>query len=160
MENWASPLTAEQFREAARLISAIKDHELKTKTVLELNYYAGGSVEDEANRKTYEQLSNETKVIVDNATCQRQANSVDYVLVCDVVPNNALWYYAGYFTKLASNYETLPKNTNDYTQAMKIPYRDEAQEICDEINNLTQQGVKSPFIYHVEEHMYFLNQNK
>lgn len=57
-----------EFDKAAKLLSCIKDRAIAQKVVTELDQYAGGSVQDQANRKTYEELSEATKVIVDIAT--------------------------------------------------------------------------------------------
>lgn len=81
---------------------------------------------------------------------------VDYVLVCDVSPGSELYYYTGYYIPVISN-SLIPQNTNEYSKAMKIPYKEEAQEICNEINKqaLTKtKEIKSYCTYHVEEHMY------
>lgn len=75
---------------------------------------------------------------------------VSYVLVCDVTDNSQLYYYCGYFKYLNQSDEMVPINTNDYTKAMKIPFKDEAELICEEINKPKYK----PFTYHVEEHVY------
>lgn len=71
-------------------------------------------------------------------------NEVDYVLVLDVSDNTKLYYYSGYYQ------HGMPINTQEYTEAVKFPYKDEAQLLCNKINN--QKGA---FQYHVEEHAYF-----
>jgi len=75
-------------------------------------------------------------------------NEIDYVLVSDVSDNGNLYYYAGYFT-LAQRRFSIPANTQKYTEALKISYKDEAESLCKKIN-----GLKTAFKYHVEEHMY------
>lgn len=83
-----------------------------------------------------------------------KGGSVDYVLVCNVVPAAGLWYYAGYFVK-GTPTEGIdkpihyPVSTDKYAEAMKISYKDECQVICDKIN----EGMGHKY-YHVEEHMY------
>ena len=67
---------------------------------------------------------------------------LDYVLVPNVVPGNEIWYYAGYYSNGA------PKNENEYSKALKIAYKNEAETLCKIINEST------PFPYHVEEHCY------
>lgn len=68
---------------------------------------------------------------------------VSYVLVTDVTDNGRLYYYAGYYKF------SRPYNTNDYTEALKIPFEDEAQTLCDSLNRHNKS-----FTYHVEDHMY------
>jgi len=68
---------------------------------------------------------------------------VSYVLVSDVSDTGLLSYYTGYYK--FSN----PFNTNDYTKAMKIPFKDEAENLCKELNIHNKV-----FTYHVEEHAY------
>ena len=71
-----------------------------------------------------------------------QQRILDYVLVPDVVAGNEICYYAGYYM---SGY---PMNEKDYTKALKIAYKNEAESLCKIINETTQ------FPYHVEEHCY------
>lgn len=88
-----------------------------------------------------------------NSNLNMKGKLLDYVLVANVVypvPN----YYSGYWNKAEQTegiIETLyyPVGTYDYTKAMKIAYKDEAQTICDEINN----QMKFDY-YRVEEHCY------
>lgn len=85
-----------------------------------------------------------------NVMNRNKIGFVSYSLVCDVSDNGQLYYYAGYF--VSSNNEhvpAIPVNTNDYSKALKLPFRDEAQQLCDDINKL-----KIPFRYTVEEHIY------
>ena len=73
----------------------------------------------------------------------KKEGSISYVLVTDVTDNGKLYYYQGYFLN------GRPVNGNEYTEAMKIPFKDEAQFICNLINMQP-----TPFKYHVEEHAY------
>lgn len=62
-------LSEAQFSECARLISAIQDNGTAISVNIELNRFAGTSEADTAARLTYEQLSKESRVIVDIAQC-------------------------------------------------------------------------------------------
>lgn len=73
---------------------------------------------------------------------------LDYVLVSDVSDNSMLYYYSGYYVE--STIMHIPMNTTKYVEALKIPYAEEAQTLCDKMN----AQIKNPFKYHVEEHMY------
>lgn len=70
-------------------------------------------------------------------------NIVDHVLVVDVAQDAGLFYYCGYFKN------GVPVNSTEYTDAVKIPYKEEAQRLCDKMNEFN-----SHFKYHVEDHMY------
>jgi hypothetical protein len=93
----------------------------------------------------------------------------NYVLVSNADHNGILYYYTGFYSE-TPNGKAFPLNTPEYAKAMKIPYKDEAQHICDQINkqfesqmnqyNLSKPDkdkLLSPFTYHVEEHMYSLS---
>jgi len=87
-----------------------------------------------------------------NDNNDKKAGTTSWVLVCDVTDNGKLYYYMGYFTEVyfgPGDTPLYPNNTNDYVFAMKIPFKDEAQHICDEINKLD-----TPYKYHVEGHQY------
>jgi len=76
-------------------------------------------------------------------------------LVTDVSDNGQLYYYCGYFKdaffpKNVQKVVKIPANTNNYMLAMKIPYKEEAELICEKINEQHMM----PFKYHVERHMY------
>lgn len=73
---------------------------------------------------------------------------VSYVLVCDTSHSNDLWYYRGFYIA------GLPQNSTKFVEAMKIPFKDEAQIICDEMNKQSTSQLKNAFKYHVEEHAY------
>ncbi len=73
---------------------------------------------------------------------------VSYVLV----PNESqstIMYYAGFFIPSNCDGVLLSHNTVNYDKAAKFCFRDEAEDLCNIIN-----GLKCPFKYHVEEHMY------
>lgn len=80
---------------------------------------------------------------------------VSYVLVCDVSDNGQLYYYTGYFSQLKLNNGGkikdifFPVNDTDYTLAVKLQFKDEAQTLCDNLNRISDT-----FKYHVEDHMY------
>ena len=61
----------------------------------------------------------------------KKEGSISYVLVLDVSDNEQLYYYCGYFKN------GIPINSVDYVKAMKIAFKDEAEEICDKINTNT-----------------------
>lgn len=78
----------------------------------------------------------------------------DYVLVCDVsVGDGSLIYYCGYFENIDHpTIKRIPKNSTEYAEAVKIPYKDEAEELCKKLNECQHS-----FKYHVEEHMYMFD---
>lgn len=78
---------------------------------------------------------------------------VSYVIVSDVSDTGQLYYYTGYFKPIDADAiltPWLPVNSTDYTKALKMPFRDEAESLCEEINKLK----KCAFKYHVQEHAY------
>lgn len=76
----------------------------------------------------------------------RKEGVISYVLVSDVTDNGQLYYYTGYYKGFS------PNNTNNYVEAMKIPFKDKAQSICDKLNDPKEYFLT--FKYHVEEHAY------
>jgi hypothetical protein len=76
---------------------------------------------------------------------------LSYVLVPNTLPDNGkLYYYVGYFqvVKFKNKIISVAQSSDDYSKAMKIPFKDEAEEICLGLNKNTD-GEK----FHVEEHM-------
>lgn len=80
---------------------------------------------------------------------------LNYVLVVNVSHSASLYYYTGYFKNVSTlsssmpNY--LPNNTKDYSLAMKLMFEDEAENMCEILNEM-----QCSFQYHVEEHIYVL----
>ena len=72
--------------------------------------------------------------------------NLDYILVLNVSDCNELYYYEGYYDFNKSNYSN---NTTEYSNALKIYYKEEAEKLCNKINSQNM-----PFKYHVEEHCY------
>lgn len=81
--------------------------------------------------------------IIKKEEVNKKEGAISYVLVVDVSDNVQLYYYCGYYKNGVSI------NSVDYTKAMKIPFKDEAEYICSKINEQKNQCQ-----YHVEEHMY------
>lgn len=73
---------------------------------------------------------------------------LDYVIISDVSDKVQPYYYCGYFEK------NVPVHTQDYTQALKLAYEDEAEILCEKLN-VALKDIKIGFHYHVEEHKYF-----
>lgn len=86
----------------------------------------------------------------------------NYVLVVDVSDNGRLYYYTGIWSDKTTHKsypgglqvtstpsKRVPVNTNDYTEAVKLVYEEEAKVLCAKLNE-----AQDHFTYHVEEHMY------
>ena len=97
---------------------------------------------------------------------QAKNDMVNYVLVCDISDNGQLYYYTGYYKHVPGSYDKsvtakygsqkqlsvptyLPNNSTEYTEAVKSPFKDEAEMLCAKLNENNFS-----FKYHVEEHMY------
>lgn len=74
----------------------------------------------------------------------KKQDILSYVLVNDVSDSGQLYYYTGYY------FNGIPVNTNNYTEAVKNCFEDEAKELCIKLNSSNKV-----FNYHVEEHCYF-----
>jgi len=97
--------------------------------------------------KKYYKPVEKTAFVIENKPFVDKTNILNYVLVCDVTDNGRLYYYTGHFS--TNGMYSLPVNTNEYTEAMKLSFKDEAEMCCKKLN----ENNKS-FTYHVEEHMY------
>lgn len=93
-------------------------------------------------------IEDHNKIITMEGNLYNEVNAksgfTSYSLVTDVTDNGQLYYYGGYFA--FSN----PFNTNNYSLALKIPFKEEAEELCKKLNVHNKL-----FTYHVEEHQYF-----
>jgi hypothetical protein len=76
---------------------------------------------------------------------------VSYVLVPDVCPGSKLWYFTGIVKPDSRGpmYYLVPVNTDKYDEALKLCFKDEAEQYCESVNGMFK-SVK----FHVEEHMY------
>jgi hypothetical protein len=77
-----------------------------------------------------------------------------YSLVCEEPIGGQLYYYTGRFLPIDTDTiltQWYPENTTDYTMALKMSFRDEAEDLCKKISvNISKFSMK----YKVEEHMY------
>lgn len=73
---------------------------------------------------------------------ERNKAQIDFVLTTMNPNNSQLHYYVGYFMR------GWPVVTAEYPNAMKIPYREKAENLCRAMNE------SSIFEFKVEEHMY------
>ncbi len=78
---------------------------------------------------------------------------ISYVLVPNQVPGNTMFYYAGYFILKIIGTKKTPimyaSCTEEFVKAMKIPFKDEAEAICIEVNKNCMTTK-----FHVQEHAY------
>ncbi len=74
---------------------------------------------------------------------ETKSNIPNYVIVCNIQQDNMLYYYTGVFT------EDKPYNSPNYIKAVKLIFKDEAQQLVDNLNL-----IQSSYIFRVEEHMY------
>lgn len=81
-----------------------------------------------------------------------------YSLVCEEsAKDGKLRYYTGRYLPIDRHTiltQWKPENTDDYTKALKIAFRDEAEMLCTEIGTMSECGSKISAKYKVEEHMY------
>jgi len=93
------------------------------------------------------------KVINTKEKMKYNKKDLNYVLVPDVIAGGILTYYTGYFNLKIIGPNKKPiifaATDPDFSKAMKIPYKEEAELICIGVNENTMCGS-----FHVEEHMY------
>lgn len=83
-----------------------------------------------------------------------KGDNSDYVLVSKAIAETllgGLLYYEGYYRTTSSGV-AMPVMTNDYVKAIKIPYKDEAERLCNEINK--DFAIHSTELV-VQDHCYF-----